>query len=79
MYSRIFCSRIQDEEMVLYSLVSKLISNGFCISNLTLFFMVRTNKDLCKSKAMAKNNPKTHTSLGLTFLSYQMINSLEDC
>jgi hypothetical protein len=46
-----------------------LISNGFCIANSTLFFMVKTNKDLCKSKAIAKNNLGTHTSLGPTFLS----------
>ncbi len=73
MYSWIFCSRIQDEKQVLHSLVSGFISNGFCIANLTLFFMVRTNKDLCKSKVVAKNNLGTHTLLGLTFLSWQSI------
>jgi hypothetical protein len=30
--------------------------------------MVKTNKDLCKSKAMVENNPGTHTTLGPTFL-----------
>jgi hypothetical protein len=35
------------------------------------FFMVKTNKDVCKSKALAKNSLGTHTSLGLTFLSWQ--------
>jgi hypothetical protein len=33
--------------------------------------MVRTNKDLCKSKIVVKNNPKTNTSLGPTFLGWQ--------
>ncbi len=61
-YSLIFCSKVRDEKRVHFSLIRGLISNGFCIANLALFFMIRTNKDLCKSNAMAKNSPKTHTS-----------------
>jgi len=68
MYLGIFYSKIRDEKKVLHNLVSNLISNGFCIANLMLFFMVRTNKNLCKSKAMAENNPRIRISLGLTFL-----------
>jgi hypothetical protein len=48
-----------------------LLSNNFCIVNLTSFFMVSTNKNLCKSKVVVKNNLGTHTSLGLTFLGWQ--------
>ncbi len=73
MYSRIFCSRIWDEKKVLHSLISRLMSNYFCIANLTLFFMVRTNKNLCKLKVMVANNPRIHTSLGLTFLGWQKV------
>ncbi len=68
---RIFYSRICDEERAFHNLVNGLLSNNFCIVNLTSFFMVSTNKNLCKSKVVVKNNLGTHTSLGLTFLGWQ--------
>jgi hypothetical protein len=74
MHLGILYSRICDEERIFHSLINSLISNGFCITNLTLVFMVSTNKNLCKSKAMVKNNLGTHTSLGLTFLGWQRAN-----
>jgi hypothetical protein len=43
---RIFYSRICVEKKILHNLVSGLISNGFCIVNLTLFFM--GNFENCK-------------------------------
>ncbi len=56
MYLKIFCSRIWDAKKVLQNLVSRLISNDFCIVNLTLFFTVRANKKLCKLKVVVANN-----------------------
>ncbi len=64
MHLGIFYSRICDEERVFHNLVNPLISNGFCIINLTSFFMVSTNKNLCKSKVVVKNNLATDTFLG---------------
>ncbi len=71
MYLGLWCSRICDDERVFQSLVSGLRSNGFCIINLALFFIVKTNKNLCKSKAIDENNVGTHTSLSPTFLGWQ--------
>ncbi len=63
MYSRIFYSRIRDKKWVLHNLVSRSSSNGFYITNLALFFMVRTNKKKYRSRAMAENSLGTHISL----------------
>lgn len=68
----VFCSRIWNEENVFHNLVSESILNGFCIINLTFFFMVRINIDMFKSRTMIENNPKSHSLLKPTFLSWQM-------
>ncbi len=69
-YSGILTSRIRKEVRVLHNLVTGLTLEGFCIANLTFFVMVKTNKDLWRSKVGVKNKPRTHTSLGPTFLGW---------
>jgi hypothetical protein len=70
MYSRIFYSRICDKKRVLHNLVSRSSSNDFYINNLALFFMVRTDKNLYRSRAMAENSLGTHISLGPHLLRF---------
>jgi hypothetical protein len=33
--------------------------------------MVMTKRDICKSKVVVENNPKTHNSSSLNFLGWQ--------
>ncbi len=73
MYSRIWYLRICHDERVFQRLVNGLRLDGFCIANLALFFIVRTNKDLCKSKIVAENIVGTDTSLSPTFLGWQKV------
>jgi hypothetical protein len=68
MYLRIFGTKIHDEERVLLSLVKGFTSKCFCIGNFELFFMVKTNKNLCRPKTMAKSSLETHKSLLFSFL-----------
>jgi hypothetical protein len=70
---RDFSFKIFDEKKVLDNVVSMLRLNGFYNTNLTLFFMVRTNKKIYKSRAMVENNSQTHTSLSPIFLSLQKV------
>jgi hypothetical protein len=71
MYFGIFFTSICDEENVLHNLVSGFTSKGFCITNLELFFMVMTKRDLYRSKAVAENNPRTHNSCSPNFFGWQ--------
>jgi hypothetical protein len=68
-YSGILISRNWKEVKVLHNLVIGLTSKCFCITNLTFFVMVLTNKDLWRSKVGVENKPRTNTSLSPTFLS----------
>jgi len=54
MYSRIFFTNICDEENVFHNLVSGFTSKGFYITNLKLFFMVMTEKDIYRSKTVVE-------------------------
>jgi hypothetical protein len=69
MYLRIFVTKIHDEERVLFSLVKGFTLKHFCIGNFELFFMVKTNKILCRPKTTAKSSLETHKSLVFNFLS----------
>jgi hypothetical protein len=71
MYKKIFSIRIHDEERVFHNLASGFISKGFYIANFELFFMVMTNKDLCRSKTTVENTLKTHNSSSPNFLGWQ--------
>jgi len=70
MYFGILTLKINEEVKVLHNLVIELTSKGLSIANLA-FFVVITNKDLWKSRAIVENKLRTHTSLGPTFLGWQ--------
>jgi hypothetical protein len=67
MYLGILFTSICDEKRVIHNLVSGFTSKGFYITNLELFFMVMTKRDLYKSKAVAKNNPRSNNSSSPNF------------
>ncbi len=70
-YYGILFSKNWKEVRVLHNLMTRWTSKGFCIANLTLFVMLSTNRDLWRSRAIAENKPKTHTSLSPTFIGWQ--------
>jgi hypothetical protein len=58
-----------NQERVFHSLVNEVTSNGLCITNLTLFIMVRTKLDLCNCNSSViaeKETWKPFSSLGPT-------------
>jgi hypothetical protein len=71
MYSRIFFTSICDEESVIHNLVNGVTSKGFCITNLDLFFVVMTKRNLYRSKIIVENNLRTHNSFSPNFFGWQ--------